>query len=252
MRWAFSAFVLGALSCGGHALRGPSAGGADANADVASSGADAGGGTDASARADASPGPADGVYAGSSADAANEAVRDLPAGGADASAAADASPGPADGANAGSIADAANEAALPVSLCADPTDGGLGQAQTDGGLVVARIVESPSTNTEGSEFDMYCDGSAVGYTLPRRFGTAPVPPPPYYDPPNTPGVVQCLAALQALGDVSTIAVDHSSCPKSASFGTTTTIWFAGKSTPDLQCPHLSPTAAQSAVLTDCL
>jgi hypothetical protein len=191
------------------------------------------------------------------------ALRSIPAGGTDANDIADAS-GPADansgadssvdladGLNKVSNVDAANEAASPFSLCASPgDDGGLGQAQADGGVVVASIVYSQSTNTDGWEWDLYCDGSAVEYTLPRRYGPDPVPVSTYYDPPGTSWAVQCLAALQALGDVSTIAVDW--CSKSVSFGTTTTISYNGKSTPDLQCPHKSDTPAQSAMLAACL
>ncbi len=147
---------------------------------------------------------------------------------------------------------AASETLGLASLCADPGDSGLGQVQAGGGLAVAMIVESPSYDTDGSECDIYCDGSTADYTLRRHSGAGPVPTPPIYSPQGTPWAVQCLAALQALGDVSTIAVDRSNCMKSISFGTTTTIWFDGKSTPDLECPWLPHTAAQSAVLTACL
>jgi hypothetical protein len=114
----------------------------------------------------------------------------------------------------------------------------------NGRTQVASITVSHSTNTPEVDVAVYGDGSA-DRTLQGapRLGLMPMS-----YPANSPEVEQFLIDLGAVGDVSTIPTGH--CIKSASFGTTTTVTAAGKTSGDLQCLQ-NPTAAETALANDC-
>lgn len=103
-------------------------------------------------------------------------------------------------------------------------------AATGGSLVT--ITNSGSTNTPGYTLVIYSDGSgSLNYTRKGQthFGT-------YQDktfPAGTFATQQLHTVLQAVGDVSKIP--HRGCLKSASFGTSTTITYQGKTSSDLTC-----------------
>jgi hypothetical protein len=124
-------------------------------------------------------------------------------------------------------------------------------------VVVAIIDQSASTNARSSEVVVYSDGSAVRTVGPPRMGSlllpdggsVPMGPSPETFPPGSQEVMQLLADLAAVGDVSAIATSW--CPKSISFGTTTTVWADGKQSGDLQCAD-APSTVQAAFISDCL
>jgi len=71
--------------------------------------------------------------------------------------------------------------------------------------------------------------------------------------PRSHGVLQCLADLQAVGDVSTIQTvdDFYNC-ESVSNGDFLSIDYAGHTTRDLHCELENVTPAQAQMLSDCL
>jgi hypothetical protein len=143
-------------------------------------------------------------------------------------------------------------------LSAQSVDGDIGVIDTaTAAVVVAIIDQSASTNARSSEVVVYSDGSAVrtveppagGFLLLPDGGSVPLGPAPASFPPGSPEVMRFLADLAVVGDVSAIATSW--CPKSVSFGTTTTVWARGEQSGDLQCAD-SPSPAQAAFISDCL
>ncbi len=99
--------------------------------------------------------------------------------------------------------------------------------------VLAVITNSGSTNTPASTLTLYQDGSAV---LAYQKGKSAARFTGFHDQTFSAGTFASnkLATLLAkIQDVSTIP-DHG-CLKSASFGSTTTITFQGKTSGDLTC-----------------
>jgi hypothetical protein len=72
-----------------------------------------------------------------------------------------------------------------------------------------------------------------------------------YYPPGTPWVEQCLADLEAVGDVTTMKAGDPHTCESASFGTPLYIGFDGHVVGDLHCPLEPYTPAQSQMISDC-
>jgi len=134
-------------------------------------------------------------------------------------------------------------------------DGGM--AGVDGGVPIAWINFQPSTNGCGSSTDLYCDGSAFSRSIPCKYPAADGTcmnkscPTTVYFPRGTPWVLQCLADLEAVGDLTTIeAADPHMC-ESVSFGTPLYIGFGGHSVGDLNCPLEPYTPAQAQMVADC-
>ena len=148
------------------------------------------------------------------------------------------------------FSDAGGDAALPI------VDGGVDAAQSEAGTPVAEIVETESTNYPGFDVLVYIDGSAIQTTVPSRIcrydgiDAADCQSSSSYYPPGTPKVMQFLADLQAVGDLSSIQ-EASYCGKSVSFGTVTTVYANGMSSHDLQC-MANPTVEQCALYADCI
>lgn len=134
-------------------------------------------------------------------------------------------------------------------------DGGADAALWEAGAPVAEIVETESTNYPGFDVLVYGDGSAVQTTIPSRGcrysgSDADVCQSSSTDyPPGTPIVMQFIADLQAVGDVS--GIQSSWCGKSTSFGTYTRVSANGNTSNDLQCME-NPTPAQCALYADCI
>jgi hypothetical protein len=147
----------------------------------------------------------------------------------------------------------------PVVLCPLPEgsrDGGM--AGVDGGVPIAWINFQPSTNQCGSSTDLYCDGSAFYRSIPCNApfldGTCEGQscPTTSYFPPGTPWVLQCLADLEAVGDLTTIEARKPYMCESVSNGTALYISFGGKSVGDLNCPLQPYTPAQAQMVSDCV
>jgi len=115
----------------------------------------------------------------------------------------------------------------------------------DGG-VVALIKVSASTNSAEVDVTVYSDGSATRTIGPARNSVLDVTPAMFL--PGQPAVAHFLADLDAVGNVAAIPIGQ--CPKSASFGTTTTVTAGGKTSGDLQCLK-NPTAAETSLAADC-
>jgi hypothetical protein len=115
----------------------------------------------------------------------------------------------------------------------------------DGG-VVAFIKVSASTNSAEIDVTVYSDGSANRTIGPARNSELDGTPAMFL--PGQPAVAQFLADLDAVGNVA--AISSGQCPKSASFGTTTTVTAGGKTSGDLQCIS-SPTPAEIRLVEDC-
>jgi hypothetical protein len=120
---------------------------------------------------------------------------------------------------------------------------------SDGRTPVAFIRETPSTNFPGADVTVYSDASAHRISTPQRESSINEADGGVRDyAAGAPAVVSFLADLEAVGDVSQIPAGK--CPKSASFGTVTTVTANGHTSRDLQC-LMNPTPAQQALLTDC-
>jgi hypothetical protein len=115
----------------------------------------------------------------------------------------------------------------------------------DGG-VLALIKVSASTNSAEVDVTVYSDGSANRTIGPARNISLDGKPAMFL--PGQPAVAQFLADLDAVGNVAAIPIGQ--CPKSTSFGTTTTVTAGGKTSGDLQCLK-SPTAAETSLASDC-
>jgi hypothetical protein len=118
-------------------------------------------------------------------------------------------------------------------------------ATADGGAV-ALIRVSASTNSAEVDVAVYGDGSATRTIGPARNSTLDDTPAMF--PPGQPAVLQFLADLEAVGNVAAVPIGQ--CPKSASFGTTTTVTAGGSTSGDLQCLN-NPTAAETSLAADC-
>jgi len=113
--------------------------------------------------------------------------------------------------------------------------------------LVATLHETASTNSRSIEVSIYGDGSATRTLGPptaseQALGVTELPqdPPPENFPPGTAEVEAVLRDLACIGHLSAIHI--TSCAKSISFGTKTTIEFAGETSGDLQCVDPSPRA----------
>ena len=124
------------------------------------------------------------------------------------------------------------------------TTGSIAPA-ADGG-VVALIKVSASTNSAEVDVTVYSDGSANRTIGPARNSELDGTPVMFL--PGQPAVAQFLADLDAVGSVA--AISSGQCPKSASFGTTTTVTAGGKTSGDLQCIN-NPTPAETRLAEDC-
>jgi hypothetical protein len=114
--------------------------------------------------------------------------------------------------------------------------------------VVATIHVSRSTNSPAIDVAVFCDGSADRTLGTPGYNNTPNIMPKVFDP-GSPDVAVFLTDLAAVGDVSAIPI-VASCPKSISFGTTTTVSALGKTSGDLECMD-SASAAQVALAKDC-
>lgn len=146
-----------------------------------------------------------------------------------------------------------------VTLCPFVAgDGGL--AESDGGVGrVAVVTHDLSTNQWGAKLTLFCDGSALCEVLPCRmlhlsgYCSETDRPTTTALPSGTPWVVQCLADLQTVGDVSTIrTVSNMENCESVSNGNEVTIAYGSSKTNDLNCSLQSLTQAQAKLLNDCL
>jgi hypothetical protein len=146
--------------------------------------------------------------------------------------------------------------AFPGCDAALPDSGGPGEAQSDASVAVAWVFQSASTNAAGMEVDLYCDGSAVWTITPTNMGKTTglygnsLGTSPWYFPAGTPEILQCLADIEQVGDLSSVVADGF-CSKSVSFGTRTQISGFGHITADLQCKLMPLTDAQSQMISDC-
>jgi hypothetical protein len=108
------------------------------------------------------------------------------------------------------------------------------QGTKPGGGDLATIIQSGSTNTIGYKLVIHRDGSAAGMDNSSGSPRAQVVRREY--PAGTIATDKLQRLLAAIGDVSKIPIG--ACMKSASFGTTTEISYAGKVSGNLQCvPH---------------
>lgn len=108
------------------------------------------------------------------------------------------------------------------------------------GSKLASITNSSSTNTIGYTLTLYSDGSGVlRYAEPIIKGQ--------HFPAHTFNTQQLAAQLNMVKDVSHIP-SSPFCIKSSSFGTTTTITYQGKTSPDLSCADYHATPAQQALI----
>jgi hypothetical protein len=111
----------------------------------------------------------------------------------------------------------------------------------------ARIHQTASTNSPTVDIVVYCDASAertLGNDSEFNVGLTPMS-----FPAGAPEIVAFLVDLDASGDVSELGA-RTGCPKSASFGTVTTITALGKTSGDVQCLYF-PTPAETALSRDC-
>jgi hypothetical protein len=107
---------------------------------------------------------------------------------------------------------------------------------------LATIIQSGSTNTVGYNLVIHNDGSAAA--IPRG-STHPLVTRREY-PPGTIDTKKLQRLLREISDVSRIPIGV--CMKSASFGTTTKISYAGKMSGDLQCIRQGASGNDEALL----
>lgn len=119
-------------------------------------------------------------------------------------------------------------------------DHGSGAAPGD---ILATITNSGSTNTQGFTLTIYNDGSGtLAYTQRGRQNTS------NQDKKfsaSTFDSQQLATLLKEVGDVSSLP--RGSCLKSASFGTSTTITYNGKTSTDLSCPSAKDTSTYKSL-----
>lgn len=105
--------------------------------------------------------------------------------------------------------------------------------EADNPRILVTIVQSRSTNSRGFRVVIYRDGSATATINGAGFVTHADEPRAQSYPAGSVEVNKLGSLLEKIGDVSRIPTGH--CAKSVSFGTTTTIMYAGKTSGDLQC-----------------
>jgi hypothetical protein len=98
---------------------------------------------------------------------------------------------------------------------------------------LATIIQSSSTNTRAYKVVIHNDGSATAEISGASFGVRVEPPRSKQFPPGTIDTKTLRRLLTQIGDVSRIPTGR--CGKSVSFGTSTQIAYAGKTSGDLQC-----------------
>jgi hypothetical protein len=128
---------------------------------------------------------------------------------------------------------AAQQATSPSS---QPTATAGHGAKPGGGGDLATIIESRCTNFLGYNVVVHNDGSA---TVEIRGAMQQFPP-------ETIDTTKLRSPLTTIGDVSRIPIGF--CAKSASFGTTTKIAYAGKTSGDLQCVQQQASGGDPALL----
>jgi hypothetical protein len=94
---------------------------------------------------------------------------------------------------------------------------------------LATIIQSRSTNTRGYNVVIHNEGSATSVFI----GSTDAIVDKREFPAGTVDTITLQRLLTQIGDVGKIPTGH--CPKSVSFGTTTKIEYAGKTSGDLQC-----------------
>jgi len=111
--------------------------------------------------------------------------------------------------------------------------------------VVATINISGSTNTRATVVSVYSNGTATvqSASAPRQ----PVDPRSAASPAAIAqaSLTSFLQVLQQVGNVAAIPAGR--CAKSASFGTTITVTYQGKTSPDLTCLGTTATAPMQQV-----
>jgi len=136
----------------------------------------------------------------------------------------------------------------------DDAAGWTGCAATSvpGDDLVAVLSETASTNSRSIAVAIFGDGSATRTVGPptraeMEAGVTELPqdPAPTTFPPGSPQVEAVLRDLACIGNVSAIPI-LGDCPKSTSFGTETTIQFAGSTSGDLECFDRSANATALA------
>ncbi len=134
---------------------------------------------------------------------------------------------------------AAQQAITPASQ-ATTTAGQETQPGVGGDL--ATIIQSGSTNTRGYHVVIHNDGSATAVVI----GATHAMVVRGEFPPGTIDTKTLRHLLTQIGDVSRIPTGD--CPKSASFGTSTQIEYAGKTSGDLQCISQQASGGNQALL----
>jgi len=122
--------------------------------------------------------------------------------------------------------------------------GGAGPASLgQGGQALAvEIFESASTNSRSMKVEIFANASAertIGPPTALEADTdgalgSSLDGTPKSFPPGSTDVLAVLQALAGVNDLSAIPIGRN-CPKSISFGTTTTVRANGKTSGDLQC-----------------
>jgi hypothetical protein len=112
---------------------------------------------------------------------------------------------------------------------------------SDNKKVLATIAQSRSTNTRGFRVTVFEDGSATVAFDSAGLGFRSEPTQPQSFSEKTVNTEKLRELLVRIGDVSRIPTGN--CPKSVSFGTRTTISYAGKTSGDLQCLRAPGAAA---------
>ncbi len=122
--------------------------------------------------------------------------------------------------------------------------GELGKQSVNAVLVV--IAQSRSTNTLGYRLVIHNDGSATAGIGNSGVTSGAGASRSQQFPPGTVDAATLRRLLDRIVDVSKIPTGF--CPKSVSFGTRTTITYAGKTSGDLQCVRPRPSTANAAPL----
>lgn len=115
----------------------------------------------------------------------------------------------------------------------------------DGGDL-ATIIQSRSTNTRAYNVVIHNDGSATAEISGASPASGNPPARSQRFPPGTIDTHALRSLITKVGDVSRIPIGF--CMKSASFGTTTTISYAGGNSGDLQCIRQQASAGEQALL----
>lgn len=111
---------------------------------------------------------------------------------------------------------------------------------------LATIIQSRSTNTRAYNVVIHNDGSAAVEFSGAGHISSNAPAQSQQFPPGTIDTHRLRSLLAQIGDVSRIPIGF--CAKSASFGTTTRISYAGKKSGDLQCVQQQASGGDPALL----